>query len=132
MAVERIIIHSEYVKPTHGSLDFKALDAALPPDFHTPQSERRLVVIPGQGVAGNHTHRRKREVFFAGGPMELHWQDDQGGTHIEQMQPTTQEVVLFVVNQDTPHAFKNPSQEPIILFEATTLSEHDSPSSRVI
>jgi hypothetical protein len=135
MAVKKISISPEYTAATHGVFALEKIESSLPRNFHGSKSQRHIIAIPAQSVAGNHVHFKKQETFFAGGSLFLYWKDEYERTNVEDMNPKTGELVVYVIEQNTPHAFKNPLNEKediVLLLEAITEPEQGSPVVEVI
>lgn len=85
----------------------------LPNDFEL--RETSVVRLPAGEVAGNHRHSRQEAYFCLDEGVVLHWLDEAGRVHVEEM-ADAEKPRLFVVPSYVPHAVVNTSMNDVTLL----------------
>jgi ADP-ribose pyrophosphatase YjhB (NUDIX family) len=78
--------------------------------------ETSVVRLPAGQIAGNHKHSRREAYFCLDEGVQLHWVDEAGQVHIEQMANAENDPRLFVVPPFVPHAVVNASGRGVTLL----------------
>ena len=82
--------------------------------------ESLMVQLPAGVTGGNHSHLRYEAFIALSAGAELHWIDETGKTHIEEM-IVGEETTAFIVPPHVPHAITN-----TLLRDSIALIEYGS------
>jgi quercetin dioxygenase-like cupin family protein len=94
-------------------LDTDTASLPFPKDFEVRDTS--VVYLPAGQIAGNHKHPRQEAYVCCDEGVELHWLDETGKVHIEQMVKPGENPQLFIMPPHIPHAVVNASGHNITL-----------------
>jgi len=108
-----IEIFPTYKKDDSGLWSLDTEQLPLPKDFKV--KEKSIIYFPPKQSGGNHIHPRTEIFLGIGASLKLVWQDKDGHTHSNPMNPENK-LYLFRIPPHLPHAVVNESDHQFAML----------------